>query len=86
MFKYMREKKEGAELKVVTFWVGDWSLTYSGIIFEPYWLDGRKSKVVCSVEGKSEGMAWCDGGSKWRYWEEGFGVDEGILALNRASP
>jgi hypothetical protein len=68
MFKFMRERNTSGELKEVIFWVGDWSREWDGPLYLGSFLDRRRAQVVCTLEGKSEGEAWCvveEG--KW-YW------------------
>ncbi|KAF2257653.1 hypothetical protein CC78DRAFT_205284 [Lojkania enalia] len=71
VFKVLRGKKVGMELKGVTFWVGDWMRAWDGPLYFPDWLEGKRAKVVCSVEGKSEGEAWCVVEVGDKYWERG---------------
>ena len=68
MFKFMRERNTSGELKEAIFWAGDWSRGWDGPLNLGSFLDGRRAKVVCTLEGKSEGEAWCVVEAGKSYW------------------
>jgi hypothetical protein len=80
VFAYMLQKNgtEQGVLEQVTLWVGDLSRAWDGPMYDPAWVEERRSKVVCSVEEKGEeekeeheGRCIVEEGDK--YWEEGKG-------------
>ena len=68
VFKYLQDKKVGDSLSNVTFWVGDWSRPWDGALYFPEWIEGKRSKVACSTEGKLEGEQWCVVEEGRNYW------------------
>jgi hypothetical protein len=78
VFKYMRENKVGHELKNLTIFLGDWERGWDGPLSEPGWLEGKRAKVTCGLEGGSKGEGGekevCKfeaGSSCWDEWDEG---------------
>jgi hypothetical protein len=70
LFEHMRSK-EGAELKEVTFWVGDWTRPWDGpwfYYFNPRWVEGRRAKVVCRADVGVEMEDWCVIEEGKEYW------------------
>jgi hypothetical protein len=69
IFRYMRKKNTSGHLKEVVFWVGNWSRSWDGPIHFESPLERKRAKVVCTLEGKNEGEAWCiveEGESYWK--------------------
>jgi hypothetical protein len=66
VFAYMRKEKKGVEFTNLTIYVGDWSRPWIGPLYFPGWLEDKRSKVVCSVEGWEEK---CVVEQADRYWE-----------------
>ena len=40
-----------------------------GPLYFPEWLEGRRSQVICSTEGKGEREGWCLVEKGEKYWE-----------------
>jgi len=82
LFAYMKESNPSGRLTNVTFWVGDWSRSWDGPLYQPPWAEGRSAKAVCGTEGKTNGDEWCVVEGGHRYWRmrhsyyDGWGDDE----------
>jgi hypothetical protein len=64
IFNYMREKKQGEEMKKATFWAGNWS---------PEWdEEGPRVKVTCEAKAGLDMEDWCVVDDELRepiYWD-----------------
>jgi hypothetical protein len=72
LFKYMRQRKVGQELTNVTFWVGDWTRAWDGPLYFPDWIEGRRSKVSCSIGNEVGEEGWCvvEVGKEYWNWQK----------------
>ena len=68
LFRYLRERKAGQELRHLTLYVGDWGREYGKMMKFQGWGEGREERYECNVvdrhgTGFLEERMWCDGNS-----------------------
>jgi hypothetical protein len=69
VFGYMKSVKDGVALRNVTFWVGDWTRGWDGALYLPEWLEGKRARVDCGVEGgEEEALGECKVVTGEEYW------------------
>lgn len=59
LFMYMKERKQGRELREVTFRVGDFTRLWVGPPYRENWLEGKQAKVVCRTDDIGTEEGWC---------------------------
>jgi hypothetical protein len=69
VFAYLRREKQGVDFTNMTFYVGDWSRPWNGPLYFPDWMEGKRAKVVCSVEN-GEGKCVVERAEKYWEWSE----------------